>query len=180
MKARPRRRYYVAKWKALPGRDRNRLNRFKFLYPEWGELEPRAWVSWWAGRYGDGDNREYFKLIAKQGELLSEDFEEVGRWKEGCLKPDHGSWKTGTPRGYDVWMQAKAEMPRCPEEGGISGFLRDWSERRFAAGKDQIKRFGLSRATTLLHFISGGRYPILDARVLAAMTRLDSPVEEIR
>jgi hypothetical protein len=34
------------------------------------------------------------------------------------------------------------------------------------------KHFGLSRATTLLHFISGGRYPIFDSRVRKAMTRL--------
>src|ERR1700686_291859 len=36
----------------------------------------------------------------------------------------------------------------------------------------RVKRFGLSRATTLLHFIRGGRFPIFDSRVVVAITRL--------
>jgi hypothetical protein len=161
---------------------RTPVSRFKFLYPEWSEVEPSAWLARWAVRYGGGDNPEYFDLIAKQGKLSSDDFEQVGRWKEGCLKRSHGSWKTGTPRGYDIWMHAKAECPECPEQSDIAGFLKDWSERTFVAGKkgDLVLRyrFGLSRATTLLHFISGGRYPILDSRVATAMIRLGSPIEE--
>jgi hypothetical protein len=157
-------------------------SRFKFRYPEWPEIEPSAWLTRWAARYGDGDNPEYFLLIAKRGKLSSEDFEQVGRWKEGCLNLNHGSWKTGTPKGYDVWMDSKAEAPECPEEREVSGFLKDWSERTFVAGKKgnlALKyRFGLSRATTLLHFISGGQYPILDSRVATALIRLGSPVEE--
>ena len=43
-------------------------------------------------------------------------------------------------------------------------------------GRRLERRFGLSRATTLLHFVSGGRYPIVDRRVEAAMTRLGSPI----
>lgn len=158
------------------------MSRFKFLYPEWREVEPSGWLEQWAGRFGDGDNPEYFALIAKQGRLTSDDFEQVGRWKEGCLNPSHGSWKTGTPKGYDVWMQAKAETPECPEESGVSAFLERWSERRFAAGKKSnlvlSYRFGLSRATTLLHFISGARYPIFDSNVATALIRLGSPIEE--
>src|SRR5207245_10859851 len=34
------------------------------------------------------------------------------------------------------------------------------------------KHFGLSRATTLLHFVSGGRFPIFDSRVRKAVARL--------
>jgi hypothetical protein len=70
-------------------------SRFKFRYPEWREIEPSVWLTHWAARYGDGDNPEYFLLIAKRGKLSSEDFEQVGRWKEGCLNLNHGSWKTG-------------------------------------------------------------------------------------
>jgi hypothetical protein len=76
------------------------VSRFKFQYPEWREVEPGSWLKLWAGRYGDGDNPEYFELMAKQGKFSSTDFEQVGRWKEGCLKSNHGSWKTGTPRAY--------------------------------------------------------------------------------
>jgi hypothetical protein len=158
------------------------MSRFKFFYPEWREIEPSAWLTRWAARYGDGDNPEYFGLIAKRGRLSSEDFEQVGRWKEGCLKPNHGSWKTGTPKGYDVWMQAKVEAPKCPEQSELSEFLKVWSEKTFVAGKKgdlTLKyRFGLSRATTLLHFISAGRYPIFDSRVATALVRLGSPIEE--
>ena len=82
------------------------------------------------------------------------------------------------PDTYDVWMEAKAELPKCPETTGITAFLTEWSERKFAAGKGQSKRFGLSRATTLLHFVSGGRYPILDSRVVTAMIRLGSPIAD--
>jgi len=158
------------------------MSRFKFLYPEWREIEPSAWLTNWAARYRAADNREYFGLITKHGKLTGDDFELVGRWKEGCLKPKHGSWKAGTPKGYEVWMQAKAEAPGCPEQGELSGFLKNWSERTFVAGKkgDLVLRyrFGLSRATTLLHFISGGRYPILDSRVATALVRLGSPITE--
>jgi hypothetical protein len=157
-------------------------SRFRFLYPEWREIEPSAWLAHWAGRYDGEDNAEYFALITKQGKLSSDDFEQVGRWKEGCLKPSHGSWKTGTPKGYDIWMQAKAEAPDCPEQSGLAGFLEYWKEKTFVAGKKGELvlryRFGLSRATTLLHFVSGGRYPILDSRVATALSRLGSPIEE--
>jgi hypothetical protein len=152
-------------------------HRFTFRYPEWREIKPSDWVAWWSVRYDGGDNPEYFALIAKRGKLSAEDFEQVGKWKEGCLKPGNGRWKTGTPTAYDVWMQARAELPECPEKAGITAFLTNWSERKFPAGKDQEKRFGLSRATTLLHFVCGGQYPILDSRVVSAMMRLGSPID---
>jgi hypothetical protein len=60
--------------------------------------------------------------------------------------------------------------------------LEYWKEKTFVAGKKGELvlryRFGLSRATTLLHFVSGGRYPILDSRVATALSRLGSPIEE--
>ena len=153
--------------------------RFTFRYPEWHEIDATRWVDLWATRYGDVDNEQYFELIAHQGKLSAEDFEQIGKWKEGCLKPGHGSWKTGTPRAYDVWMQAKAQLPNCPDTPEkIIAFLENWSDRKFTAGKDQSrKRFGLSRATTLLHFLGGGKYPILDSRVVTAMSRLGSPID---
>lgn len=149
---------------------------FTFRYPEWRALEPAQWVVWWSDRYGVGDNPEYFALIEKQGKLSAEDFEQVGRWKESCLKPGNGRWKPRTPVGYAVWMQARAELPTCPEKAGIPAFLSAWSVRKFDAGSGQEKSFGLSRATTLLHFVSGGEYPILDSRVVSAMKRLGAPI----
>lgn len=166
------------------------MGRFTFRYPEWREVDPSVWLDWWVDRYNrwadrskNRDNLAYFELIAKQGKLSGEDFEQIGRWKEQCWEPNLGRWKSGTPTAYDVWMQAKAESPTCPQKEDIVAFLKDWSERRFLAGQKGegqplTQAFGLSRATTLLHFISGGLYPILDSTVVAALTRLGSPVEE--
>ena len=156
--------------------------RFRFRYPEWREIDAHKWVTWRAGRYGDGDNPQYFGLIErieKKEPFSAEDFDQIGRWKEGCPKPDNGRWKTGTPVAYDVWMEAKKELPKCPDATGITAFLMDWSERTFVAGGDKRKKtFGLSRATTLLHFVSVGEFPILDRRVVTAMMRLGSPIDE--
>jgi hypothetical protein len=155
---------------------------FKSRYPEWREIDPAAWVEFWAGRYDGGDNDQYFALIEKHGRLSGEDLELAGRWKEDCLKPGNGRWKAGTPRAYEVWVAAKADPPECPPKDGIAQFLKNWSDRTFAAGMRNGRvlqhRFGLSRSTCLLHVISGGQYPIFDSRVATAMARLGSPVEE--
>jgi hypothetical protein len=72
-------------------------------------------------------------------------------------------------------MLAASELPKCPEGSEVADFLNDWSGRKYTdeyANGPVEKRFGLSRTTTLLHFISGGRFPIFDSRVRRAMTRL--------
>jgi hypothetical protein len=167
------------------------MSRFIFRSPQWREIEPSVWLSTWVDRYnkwgarhGNRDNRVYFELIAKHGKLSGEDFERIGQWKEQCWPPKLGRWKTGTPAAYDVWMQANAALPICPDKDGVAAFLKGWSERRFLAshkqrkdGKPFTQAFGISRATTLLHFISGGLYPILDSTVQASLARLGSPVE---
>jgi hypothetical protein len=156
------------------------MSRFTFRCPVWRATEPSEWVTKWAALYGGNDNAEHDALIEKDGLLLGEDFERVGRWKEGCAV-GHKGWKAGTPRAYEIWIQAKDHPPPCPAEDRIGEFLIRWSQKRFWAGTRNDRRleqsFGLSRATTLLHFISGGRYPILDRRVEAAMSRLGSPIE---
>ena len=57
----------------------------------------------------------------------------------------------------------------------MTDFLEDWSTRAYVdvfESGSRNKRFGLSRATALLHFVSGGRYPIFDSRVKTAIARL--------
>jgi hypothetical protein len=158
------------------------MSRFTFSYPVWREIDPTDWLTKWAGLYGEdeSDNPEHDALVEKDGLLSRADFERVGRWKEGCPK-GHGGWKTGTPGAYDIWTQAMAKLPPCPADDHIAEFLVSWSEKTFWAGTRKSRRleqsFGLSRATTLLHFVSGGRYPIVDRRVEAAMARLGSPIE---
>ena len=64
--------------------------------------------------------------------------------------------------------------------GKMEAFLESWSRRAYTNVyqiRSAEKHFGLSRATTLLHFLSGGRLPIFDSRVRRSMNRLlGSPV----
>ena len=96
------------------------------------------------------------------------------------MKTD-GRWKANVASvAYPIWMLAASELPKCPDQNEVAAFLSDWSNRRYTeeyATRRIEKRFGLSRATTLLYFLSGGRFPIFDSRVRKAMTRLlNSPV----
>jgi hypothetical protein len=80
---------------------------------------------------------------------------------------------------YLIWEQAAEELPNCPEESRVGTFLDAWSLRAYTdvykKGPTE-KHFGLARATTLLHFVSGGRYAIFDSRVKKAISRLlDQP-----
>src|SRR5262249_54953507 len=113
-------------------------------------------------------------LIAKRGSLSSADFVRIGKWKDAASTP--AKWKANVASvAFDIWMVAASERPKSPHENSVEKFLHDWSERkytnRFATGTVE-KRFGLSRATTLLYFISGGRFPIFDSRVRRAVKRL--------
>ncbi len=161
------------------------MSLFRFRYPEWVEVEPSLWVQKWAGLYELRKERKkddcvYKVLIEKNGTLSGDDFELVGRWKEGCFAKTNGRWKTKTTAAYDVWMQARNEPPKCPVEGRIADFLEIWCERKFASGvykksgQVQQQRFGLSRASALLHFISVGRFPIYDGFTGSAIRRLGS------
>jgi hypothetical protein len=51
------------------------------------------------------------------------------------------------------------------------------SHKQRKDGQPFTQAFGVSRATTLLHFVSGGFYPILDSTVQASLVRLGSPVD---
>ena len=77
---------------------------------------------------------------------------------------------------YAIWMQAAEELPSTRiVELDVFAFLKDWASREYTdAQRVRLvrKRFGLSRATTLLHVLSGGDYPICDARVRRAYKRL--------
>ena len=130
----------------------------------------------WADQYpsSDYDNAEYRELIAKHKSLSSTDFERIGKWKDGAST--ESQWKPNVASvAYLIWKQAAKESPKCPQESEVAGFLEDWSNRSYSdvfKNGSRKKRFGLSRATTLLHFISGGRYPIFDSRVKTAIARL--------
>jgi hypothetical protein len=133
----------------------------------------------WADRYPSKKYTEPGDLIAKYKSLSAADFIQIGKWKDGAKTGS--KWKVNVASvAYPIWMLAASELPKCPEENDVGDFLNDWSGRKYTdeyANGATEKAFGLSRATTLLHFISGGRFPIFDSRVRKAMTRLlNSPV----
>jgi len=153
------------------------MSQFKFLVLEMRGHTPQEWLKWGAKRYDDqqGDDPEYRDLIEKHKLLLADDFRRIGKWKDGAAT--EGRWKPNIASvAYLVWEQAAEELPKCPEESAVAAFLENWSDREytdeFRNGQKRKKHFGVPRATTLLHFISGGRYPIFDARVRTAIARL--------
>jgi hypothetical protein len=159
------------------------MSRFRFRSSDGRDIAPQEWLRIWADRYPSNDYAEYGELIAKHKSFSAADFEQIGKWKDNAKT--EGKWKANVASvAYRIWKQAASELPKCPEGSGVADFLDDWSNRKYTdeyASGPVEKRFGLSRATTLLHFISGGFFPIFDSRVRKAMTRLlnlnPNPVE---
>jgi hypothetical protein len=144
-------------------------NQLTFLYPQLQEIDPKEWVSRWAAHYDGYDDGDYWLLINKGGSLSSPDFELMGRWKDNAPKSSD-RWKPNVAMvAYDVWAEAANDPPGCPDKDDVAGFLGNWSEKKYRAGKSGPKSFGLARATTLLHFLSAGRFPIFDSRVVEAI-----------
>jgi len=150
------------------------MSRFRFRSSDGRDIAPEEWLRMWADQYPSTDYAGYCELIAKHKSLSAADFVQIGKWKDGAKT--EGKWKANVASvAYRIWMMAASELPKCPEESRVADFLDDWSDRKYtdeyAIGSVE-KRFGLSRTTTLLHFISGGRFPIFDSKVRRAMTRL--------
>ena len=156
------------------------MSQFSFVVRMERTSQPREWLESWAALYPGTDDLEYHRLIARHESLAAADFEEIGQWKDGAGAEKDGEWKKNgrwkpnvASVAYEIWMKAAAELPKCPNENraaDVTDFLNDWSNKEYTDPKP--KHFGLSRATTLLHFISGGRFPIFDSRVRNAMARL--------
>lgn len=151
------------------------MSHFKFQVLEMRASTPQEWLRRWAESYDRkvGDDPEYRQLIARCKSFSPDDFREIGKWKDGATggryKPNMASV------AYPIWEQAANELPKCPEESKVATFLDDWSSRDYTdtlKTGPRTKHFGLSRATALLHFVSGGRYPIFDSRVRTAIARL--------
>jgi hypothetical protein len=155
------------------------MSRFRFRSLDGTDIAPQEWLPMWSGRYRKYDDEEHNKLIEKHESFSAGDFERIGKWKDDA-KAD-GKWRVDVASvAYRIWMLAASELPKCPEESRVADFLDYWSDRKYTdeyASGPVVKRFGLSRATTLLHFISGAGFPIFDSRVRRAMGRLlNSPV----
>lgn len=160
------------------------MRHFTFRGPDGRTSNPQEWLRTWSGRYDKDDDTEYKLLILKHKTLSAADFDLMGQWKDGAWTRrgnqwiPNGRWKPDVASvAYAIWKQASAELPRCPPEDKVTDFLVGWSARKCMInnckdGKVREPRFGLSRATTLLHFISGGHFPIFDSRVRRAIKRL--------
>jgi hypothetical protein len=149
-------------------------DRLRFVGPDELSVQPEEWLRLWAGRFPTEKYPGYEELIAKAPQFAASDFKEIGKWKDAARSPT--KWRSNVASvAFDIWQQVIAELPSCPAEGQIEHFLSDWSERTYESvlgGRKQTKRFGLSRSTALLHFLTGGRMPIFDSRVRRAVRRL--------
>ena len=139
------------------------------------DTDPQEWLRVWADLYQGYDETEYDDLIGKYESLPADDFIRIGKWKDDAKT--QRQWKPNVASvAYDVWMKAAQELPKCPEGSDVADFLDNWSRRAntdvFDKKAPVEKHFGLPRATTLLHFVSGGRFPIFDSRVRTAIARL--------
>jgi hypothetical protein len=150
------------------------MTQFRFRGPDDREVSAEEWLQIWAGRFPLEKYEGYDELMSRYESFSASDIEQIGRWKDSAKTEE--KWKPNVASvAYQIWRQAASELPVCPKEDGVADLLSDWSERKYTdsyGSKTVEKRFGLSRATTLLHFISGGRFPIFDARVRRAMSQL--------
>lgn len=149
--------------------------KFSFRSVEGRPIPGKRWVGVWWKRYPNEKYESHHDaLIAKLGLFAAADFERIGRWKDGARSDS--KWRPNIASvAYPVWMQAVKEVPTCPEDAQVLSFLDDWAERKYTdtySNGPQEKRFGLSRATTLLYFLSAKRFPIFDSRVRTAIRRL--------
>jgi hypothetical protein len=155
-------------------------SRFRFRSPDGRDITPEEWLGMWSALYPTSKyGAEHDKLIVEHEPLSAAYIVRIGRWKDAAEADS--KWKLNVASvAYQIWMKAASEPPRCPDESQVADFLQDWSERKYVNNYEsgaREMRFGLSRATTLLYFISGGCFPIFDSRVRKAMTRLlNSPI----
>jgi hypothetical protein len=155
------------------------MSQFKFLIPDVKEVPAEEWLRTWAERYPEDYSEEiYRELIAKHESLSTADFVRIGKWKDNAWSERR--WRANVASvAFQIWMKAASDLPKCPSDGEVEGFLSNWSGMVYTdlyKNGSREKRFGLSRATTLLHFVSGGRFPIFDSRVRTAMARLLDPL----
>lgn len=151
------------------------MGRYKFQILTTSDSTAQEWLRVWGGLDTWPDDNEYGYLISRHGALSCDDFVRIGKWKDG-VKTERRWQPNVASVAYVIWTQAAAEKPRYTGENA-AGFLDDWAGRKYTdvfPRKSVDKSFGLSRASTLLHFVSDGLYPIFDARVRSAIARLCS------
>jgi len=158
------------------------LSSLRFLSADKTEISAEEWLTEWSAKYDKYQNLYpealYAYLRDKSKDLTEQDLRILGMWKDGALARGQdfsngidptqvkctGRWSpTAASVAFEVWSAAAAELGGRLREHQLDplDFLSAWSVE---TGTRSNKKFGLSRATTLLHFISGGTYPIYDSR----------------
>jgi len=140
--------------------------RFKVLVMRDSSAE--EWLRAWSALYGDesnSDEKEYRDLILEHQVRPTRYYERIGQWKDSATG---GRWSpTAESVAYQVWKLAERKRPTCPSDNEVRTFLDFWTkeECHFQRSSRTItKHFGVPRSATLLHFLSGGRWPIYDSR----------------
>jgi len=137
----------------------------------------KAWLDRWAEAYDCDYARyepAYRTLMERHRAFTADDFREIGKWKDQAwgknrYKPNVASV------AHEVWELAARKKPECPLRDQVREFLDEWAKEQYASTNRNgpgHKSFGVARATTLLHFLSGAEYPIFDSRVRKALVRL--------
>ena len=88
---------------------------FRLGYFEWGKVKPEVWIEKWAELFlmdkeRQEDDQVYESLIQKKGQLSAEGFEQIGRWKEGCLVKEPG-------KEHGRWNPKNSSSLRCMDGG---------------------------------------------------------------
>jgi hypothetical protein len=153
---------------------------FEFRTRTGNPCDPVAWSNEWEPEYPSSqyDEEYYDVLIGRSGNLSPDDFIVMGKWKDDAWA--EGKWKPNVAMvAFPAWIAASQELPGISLNlSTLATFLRTWADRYYpdtsSRSIDKMKRFGLSRATTLAHFMSVGKFPICDSRVRVAIGRLCS------
>jgi hypothetical protein len=149
--------------------------------------EPLAvgqWVDLWASKYPAHRYSEevYRYLIQKGARLNSQDILLLGAWKDAALQrcrdnsgmgPFSGQYyrfnqrwsKDAASAAFEIWQllsEKISEIKAIFEKLGKLTILKYGSSGK---GGQVTKRFGLARASTLIHFLTSGKYPIYDSNV---------------
>jgi hypothetical protein len=133
-----------------------------------------AWLDEWSAAFPTNKYPPLDHLLERADSLTAADFEYLGRWKDSALESDKRWQPNKASVAFVTWMEAAKELPGAQIEN-VHSFLTEWSGRAYRdrfPSRTVLKRFGVPRATTLLHLMSGGKYPIFDARVRLAFKRL--------
>src|SRR5712691_10261349 len=135
------------------------MSQFRFKILDVRDSAPQEWLHTWARQFDPDDGKEHRDLIEKHESLSKDDFIQIAKWK-GNAKPE-GKFKPNVAMvAYHIWIEAAEKLPKCPEESEMASFLDKWSGKTYTdvfPSKSVEKHFGLSRACTLLLFVSGGR-----------------------